>query len=153
MAGTYAKIQIQIVFGVKYRAALIQPSWEVELHKYIAGIIEKRGHKLLAINGMPDHIHILIGYRPMEGLSDLVREIKKASTEFIKAKKFTPYKFQWQEGYGAFSYSEDDIKNVVRYILNQKEHHRKVTFTEEYVRFLKDFNVDYVPEYLLKDPE
>lgn len=152
MANTYVKVQIQIVFGVKYRQGLISSVWEDELYKYITGIVERRGHKLLAINGMPDHIHIFIGYRPTEGLSDLVREIKKSSTEFIKDKRFVKGKFQWQEGYGAFSYSEDRVKMIVNYVLNQKEHHRKVTFREEYLTFLKEFNVEYNPDYLPEDP-
>lgn len=152
MANTYVKVQIQIVFGVKFRQALIHSSWEDELYKYITGIVERRGHKLLAVNGMPDHIHIFIGYRPTEGLSDLIREIKKASTAFIQDRKFCKFKFQWQEGYGAFSYSEDSVKNVVNYVLNQKEHHRKKTFREEYLKFLHDFNVEYNPTYLPEDP-
>lgn len=152
MANTYVKVQIQIVFGVKYRQGLIHSSWEDELQKYITGIVERRGHKLLAINGVPDHIHIFIGYRPTEALSDLVREIKKSSTEFIKEKKFVRGRFQWQEGYGAFSYAEDQVKNVVNYILNQKEHHRKKTFREEYLKFLEEFNVEYNPDYLPEDP-
>lgn len=152
MANTYVKIQIQIVFGVKYRQGLILSAWENELYKYITGIIEKRGHKLLAINGMPDHIHIFIGYRPTEGLSDLVREVKKSSTEFIKEKKFVPGKFQWQEGYGAFSYHEDQVKMIANYVMNQKEHHAKVSFREEYLKFLHEFKVEYNPEWLFEEP-
>lgn len=152
MANTYVKIQIQIVFGVKYRNGLINPSWEDELFKYMTGIVENRGHKLLAINGMPDHIHIFIGYRPTEGLSDLVRELKKSSTQFINEKRFVTGKFQWQEGYGAFSYHEDQVKMIANYVMNQKEHHRKINFHEEYLKFLKEFHVDFNPDYLPQDP-
>ncbi len=152
MANTYVKIQVQIVFGVKYRQGLISSSWEDELFKYITGIIEKRGHKLLAINGMPDHIHIFIGYRPTEGLSDLVREVKKSSTEFIKAKNFVKGRFQWQEGYGAFSYHEDQVKMIANYVMNQKEHHRSVSFREEYLKFLEEYKVEFNPDYLFEDP-
>jgi putative transposase len=105
---------------------------------------------MLAINGMPDHIHFLIGMKPSCCLSDLVREVKKSSNEFIKEKKFTKFKFQWQEGYGAFSYSHSSLDNVIGYIMNQKEHHKKKTFKEEYIEFLKKFEVEYKPEYLFK---
>ena len=103
---------------------------------------------MLAINGMPDHIHILIGMKPNCNLSDLVREIKKSSNSFVKEKRFTPYKFEWQSGYGAFSYSHSALDNVIAYISNQKEHHKKRTFKEEYIEFLEKYEVDYKPEYL-----
>ena len=148
MSSTFSQIHIQIVFAVKYRQALILPTWEDELYKYITGIITNKGQKLLAINGMPDHIHILIGMKPSCCLSDLVREVKKASTEFIKEMKFTPSNFRWQEGFGAFSYSRKQIDTVVRYILNQKEHHRKKKFRQEYLEFLKEFEVEYNEQYL-----
>jgi len=105
---------------------------------------------MLAINGMPDHIHFLIGMRPFCCLSDLVREIKKASTEFIKTKQFTPFKFQWQERYGAFSYAHSSLSSVINYIQKQKEHHQKKTFQEEYVEFLHKFEIDYQKEYLFE---
>jgi REP element-mobilizing transposase RayT len=148
MSSTYSQIYIQVVFAVKGRQSLIQQSWEEELYKYITGIIQNKGQKMLAINGMPDHIHIFIGLKPSCCLSDLVREIKKASNIFINEKKFCPFKFEWQEGYGAFSYSHSALDNVIGYIANQKEHHRKKSFKEEYVDFLKKFDVDYKEEYL-----
>lgn len=150
MSSTYSQIYIQIVFAVKGRQSLIQQSWEEELYKYITGIIQNKGQKMLAINGMPDHIHIFIGLKPSCCLSDLVREIKKASNVFINEKKFCPFKFEWQEGYGAFSYSHSALDNVIGYIANQKEHHRKKSFREEYVDFLKKFDVDYKEEYLFE---
>lgn len=150
MSGTFSQIYIQVVFAVKCRESLIHESWEDELYKYITGIIRKKGQKLLAINGMPDHIHLLIGLRPSCCLSDLVREIKKSSNEFIKEKKFSNRNFRWQEGFGAFSYSHSSLDNVVRYILNQKEHHRKKTFKEEYVDTLKTYEVEYKDEYLFE---
>ena len=150
MPGTYSQIHIQIVFAVKSREALILSTWENELYKYITGIITNKGQKLLAINGMPDHIHILIGMKPSCCLSDLVREVKKASTEFIKEMKFTPSNFRWQEGFGAFSYSRTQVDTVVRYILNQKEHHRKKIFRQEYLEFLKKFEVEYNEQYLFE---
>lgn len=145
---TFSQIYIQVVFAVKGRNSLISQSWEEELYKYITGIITNKGQKLIAINGMSDHIHILIGMKPSCCLSDLVREIKKASNIFINEKKFTNFKFEWQEGYGAFSYSHSVLDNVIKYIQNQKEHHKKKSFKEEYIDFLKKFEVEYKDEYL-----
>lgn len=150
MAGTYSQIYIQIIFAVKYRQSLIHADWEEELYKYITGIVTNKGQKLLAINGVPDHIHIFIGMKPTCCLSDLVREIKKASNEFIEEKRFTKHKFQWQGGFGAFSYSHSSLDNVIRYIQNQKEHHRKKTFKEEYKEFLTRFQIEHKDEYLFE---
>lgn len=149
-AGTFSQIYIQIVFAVKGRKSLIAPHWEEELYKYITGIITNKGQKLLAINGISDHIHILIGLKPSCRLSDLVREIKKSSNTFIKEKRFSSYKFEWQEGYGAFSYSHSALDNVIAYVNKQKEHHRKRTFKEEYVDFLTKFKIEYKSEYLFE---
>ncbi len=148
MADTFSQIYIQIVFAVKKRECLIHQSWEEELYKYISGIIRDKGQKVLAINGMPDHIHILIGMKPSCCLSDLVREIKKSSNEFIKEREFSKYHFQWQEGFGAFSYSHSALDNVISYIQNQKAHHKKQNFKEEYKEFLIQFHVEYKDEYL-----
>jgi putative transposase len=147
---TYSQIYIQIVFAVKYREALIHASWEDELFKYITGTIQNKGQLLIAINGMPDHIHILIAMKPSCCLSDLVREVKKSSTEFIKEKKFVRGKFQWQEGFGAFSYSQSALDNVINYIKNQKQHHRKKTFRQEYIEFLEAFDIEYKEQYLFE---
>jgi len=145
---TFYQIYIQVVFAVKGRNSLIAQSWEEELYKYITGIITNKGQKLIAINGMPDHIHILIGMKPSCCLSDLVREIKKSSNAFINEKKFSKFKFEWQKGYGAFSYSHSSLDNVIAYIQNQKEHHKNKSFREEYIDFLKKFEVEYKEEYL-----
>jgi putative transposase len=150
MAGTFSQIYIQIVFAVEHRESLILPEWEVELYKYITGIVQNKGQKMIAINGMPDHIHIFIGMKPSCCLSDLVREIKKSSNEFIREKKFSKFKFNWQEGYGAFSYSHSVIDNVVKYVMNQKEHHKKQSFKDEYIDFLTKFQIEYKDEYLFK---
>ena len=131
MSSTFSQIYIQIIFAVKGQESLIHSSWEEELYKYISGIIRNKEQKLIAINGMPDHIHILIGMKPTCSLSDLVREIKKSSNEFIKEKAFVKGKFNWQEGYGAFSYSHSSIDNVIAYIKNQNEHHIKKSFKDE----------------------
>ena len=150
MPNTFSQIYIQVVFAVKGRESLILSSWEEELYKYITGIIQNKEQKMLAINGMPDHIHFFIGMKPNCNLSDLVREIKKSTNLFINEKKFSRFKFQWQEGYGAFSYSHSALDNVISYINNQKEHHKKITFKDEYKDFLKKFNVDYKDEYLFE---
>jgi putative transposase len=150
MPGTFSQIYIQVVFAVKGRYSLIHPSWEEDLFKYISGVVKNKDQKMLAINGMPDHIHFVIGMKPSCCLSDLVREIKKSSNEFINEKKLADYKFNWQEGYGAFSYSHSALDNVIKYVLNQKEHHRKKTFKEEYLSFLKKFEIEFKDEYLFE---
>lgn len=147
---TYSQIYIQIVFAVKNRNGLIDNSWEEELYKYITGIVQNKGQKMLAINGMPDHIHILIGMKPSCCLSDLVSEIKKSSNSFVKEKEFSKYKFEWQEGFSAFSYSHSSLDNVIGYINNQKEHHKKRSFKEEYIVFLEKFNIEFKNEYLFE---
>ena len=147
---TYSQIYIQIVFAVKHREALITKDWEEELYKYITGIITNKEQKLLAINGIPNHIHILIGMKPTCCLSDLVREIKKSSNAFIKEKKFTKHNFNWQEGFGAFSYSHSALDSVITYINNQKEHHKTKSFKEEYFEFLNKFQIEYKSEYLFE---
>ena len=150
MPGTFSQIYIHVVFAVKGRYSLIHSSWEEELYKYISGIVRNKEQKMLAINGMPDHIHILIGMKPSCCLSDLVREIKKSSNEFINEKKFSNNKFSWQEGYGAFSYSHSALDNVIKYVLNQKEHHKKQSFREEYMDFLSKFQIEFKNEYLFE---
>ena len=148
MAGTFSQIYIQIIFAVQNRACSIQPSWEEELYKYISGIVKNKKQKMLAINGMPDHFHFLIGMKPSCCLSDLVREVKKSSNEFIKEKAFSKFKFNWQEGYGAFSYSQSQIDAVIKYIMGQKEHHKRQTFRDEYLDFLDKFQIAFKDEYL-----
>ena len=150
MADTFTQIYIQVVFAVQNRKARIHKSWEEELYKYITGIVQNKGQKMLAINGMSNHIHFFIGMKPTCCLSDLVREIKKSSSMFIKEKQFTPFRFQWQEGFGAFSYSHSQLGDVIRYIENQKEHHKKKTFKEEYLEFLKAFEIEFKDEYLFQ---
>jgi REP element-mobilizing transposase RayT len=150
MANTYTQIYIQIVFAVRNRATLISPQWKARLHKYITGIVQNKGHKLLAINSMPDHLHIFIGMKPDEALSDLVRDVKRDSTNFVNEEIKPKTKFGWQEGFGAFSYSRSAIDAVVKYILNQEEHHRRKTFREEYESFLKKFAVEYDTRYVFE---
>ncbi|MBK7812027.1 MAG: IS200/IS605 family transposase [Saprospiraceae bacterium] len=148
MPNTFSQMYIQIVFAVQNRNNFIHPSWEDELFKYMTGIIRNKEQKLIAINGVPNHIHILIGMKPSCCLSDLMREVKKSSNEFVNEQKFLKHKFRWQEGFGAFSYSHSSLSRVIRYIENQKEHHKIQTFKEEYLDFLKKFQIEYKDEYL-----
>jgi putative transposase len=148
MANRYTQLYIHCIFAPKNREALIASHWEELLHKYITGIIQQRGHKMLAINGMPDHVHIFIGYNPTESLSDLIREVKKSSSTWVKSNRYSPFKFEWQSGYGAFSHSRSQVDQVAKYVMNQKAHHQKSTFKEEYLKMLHDFEVEYDEQYL-----
>jgi REP element-mobilizing transposase RayT len=150
MANTYTQIYIHVVFAVQGRQNLISKEHKEELHKYITGIVQNKKQKMIFINSMPDHIHIFIGMKPSIALSDLVRDIKNNSSNFINEKKWVRGKFNWQEGFGAFSYGHSQIDVVVRYIQNQEEHHRKKTFKQEYVEMLKKFAVEYDEKYLFK---
>ena len=148
MAGTFSQMYIQIVFAVKGRENLIDKTWKDDLYKYIAGIIKGKNQKPIIINGMPDHIHIFIGLKPSMAISDLVRDIKSNSSNYINERRLVRGKFSWQEGYGAFTYSHSHISAVYEYILNQELHHRKKTFKEEYYNFLKKFEVEFDEKYL-----
>lgn len=150
MANTYSQIYIQIVFAVKGRENLISKENREELHKFITGIVSNRDQKLLAIFAMPDHVHIFLGMKPSISISDLVRDIKAGSSKFINDSKWINRKFNWQEGFGAFSYSRSHIDNVVKYILNQEEHHNKKTFREEYLDFLEKFEIEYDQKYVFE---
>lgn len=152
MANTYSQIHIHCVFAVKYRDAVIRKVWKERLHKYIIAIVNNNDHKLLAINSMPDHLHLFFGLRPHQSLSDLMRLVKGDSSEWINKEKLVPGKFRWQEGYGAFSYAKSEMDAVVKYILNQEEHHRKKTFLEEYREMLQDFEVEFDERYIFKEP-
>ena len=151
MANTYTQIYLQFIFAVQDRVSLVQSSWEVDLYKYITGIIQNKGHKLIAINGIPNHLHIFIGYKPHQLIPDLLQDIKGFSSKWINKQGFVKAKFRWQESYGAFSYSHSQIDSVVKYIANQKEHHKRKTFQEEYFEFLKKYNVPFEDKYVLKD--
>lgn len=150
MPNTYSQIYIQIVFAVKGRENLISKSHREELHKYITGIVQKREQKMLSVFCMPDHCHLLIGLKPSMSISDLVRDIKAGSSKFINDSKWVRGKFNWQEGFGAFSYSKNQIDTVCNYILNQEEHHKKRSFKEEYLDLLVQFEVEYEEKYLFE---
>lgn len=150
MAGTFSQIYIQVVFAVKGRANLIAPEWETSVFEYMAGIIRGKGQKPIVINGMPDHVHVFMGLKPVMAIADIVRDIKNNSSRYINEQVFLKQKFCWQEGYGCFSYSHSHIQRVYNYILNQKAHHQKRTFREEYVELLKRFEVEHDERYLFE---
>jgi len=153
MANTYTQIHIQAVFVVQGRNCIIKKSWKDELYKYISGIIQNNGHKVLVINGMPDHIHVFLGLRPSQSLSDLMQDIKGSSSRWINEKRLVSGHFSWQEGYGAFSYSKSHVDQVIEYIKNQEIHHRKKSFMEEYLEFLEKFEIPYDERYIFKPVE
>ena len=150
MANTYTQCYFQLVFAVKNRDALIKKSWKNELEMYIAGIVQNHKHKLLAINAMPDHIHIFIGYHIIQLIPDLVEEIKTSSNEWIKKGNLSKFKFEWQKGYGAFTYSHSQIDAVIKYIMNQETHHQKKSFREEYLEILRKNEIEFKDEYVFE---
>jgi putative transposase len=150
MANTYTQIYLHIVFSVKGRQNLIQKNWKDELQKYICGIVNGKEQKVYAIGGMPDHIHILLSIKPNIAISDLVRDIKANSSKWINEKGFVLAKFQWQEGFGAFSYAQSQLDTVIAYINNQEQHHKKKTFRDEYMELLEKFDIGYDEKYLFE---
>jgi len=148
MANTYTQIYIQVVFAVEWRQSLIRPENKEELHKYITGVIRNKGQKMIAINSRPDHLHMLIGMEPDLALSDLVREVKKSSTNFVNRSRWVKGRFNWQEGFGGFSYSRSSLDAVVHYVQNQDQHHSDRSFKDEYQRLLRRFDVAFDERYL-----
>lgn len=150
MAGTYSQIYIQIVFAVQGRQNLLQKEWRQEVFKYMAGIIKNKGQKPIIVNGAEDHVHVFIGLKPSMAISDLTRDIKNNTSNFINDHKWVKGRFNWQEGYGAFSYSHSAIENVYNYILNQEQHHAKQTFKDEYLDLLKKFEIEHDVKHLFE---
>jgi len=150
MANTYSQIHIQAVFAVQNRECIIRNSWKEELYKYISGIVQSNNHKILSINGMPDHIHLLFGLRPAQSIADLMQDIKGSSSKWINYNKLVQSKFSWQEGYGAFSYSKSEVPAIIQYIINQTDHHKRKTFSEEYYEMLKEFEVEFDDRFIFK---
>lgn len=150
MANTFSQIYIQTVFAVEGRLSLIQPEFKEDLYKYITGIVTNQGQKLISINGVSDHVHILIGLKPAVALADLVREIKADSTNFINREKLVRGRFNWQEGYGAFSYGHSQLSTVIRYIQNQEKHHQRSSFKNEYLSLLRKFDIAFDDKYVFK---
>lgn len=153
MANTYTQIHIQAVFAVQNRQSLIKNEWKADLYKYITAIVQNNEHKMLQINGMPDHIHMLFGVLPVQSLTDLMKQIKQDSSKWINQQGFVNGRFSWQAGYGAFSYSKSQLPQVIKYIQNQEQHHKRKTFQEEYLEFLDKFDVDYDKQYIFKPIE
>ena len=153
MANTYTQIHIHTVFAVQNRISLINKDWQDRLYQYIIAIIQNHGHKVLSIGGMPEHIHILFGFRPAQSLSELMQNVKRNSSEWINKEKLVRGRFSWQEGYGGFSYSKSQIPQVIKYIENQELHHKKQTFIDEYRKILNDFGLEYDERYIFKPIE
>jgi putative transposase len=151
MANTYTQLYVHVVFAVKGRASLISKSWKEKLYQYITGIITNKNQKLMAINGMPDHLHLLIGLKPDCKLSDLIRDIKANSSKWINEHKWVAGKFECQTGFGAFTVGQSQIQHVVKYILNQEEHHKTKTFRDEFIGFLTAYQIEFTPEYVFDD--
>ncbi|MCF2488763.1 IS200/IS605 family transposase [Dyadobacter sp. CY347] len=151
MANTYTCIYVHFVFAVKFREALIRPEWKDALHKYITGIVQGNGHKMMIVNSVADHLHMLVGFNTHQSLSELMRLVKGDSSEFVNKNRFTEKKFRWQEGYGAFSVDYHNFDIIVRYILNQEAHHKKKSLREEYVAILSQNKIDFKEEYLFLD--
>src|SRR5580765_2539345 len=150
MANTFSEMYIQTVFAVSNRESLIKPEFKEELYKYITGIVRNQGKKLIAINGMPEHDHILISLQPAIALADLVRDIKSDSATFVNKQRFVHGRFNWQEGYGAFSYGHSQLNTVIRYIHNQEKHHQRRSFRNEYTTLLRKFDIAFDDRYVFK---
>ena len=148
MANTFSQIYLQFVFAVQGRQSILPKEHKEELHKYITSLVQARKAKMLAVNCMPDHTHLFVGFKPSVLISDFVKEIKVGSNEFIKSKKWVKSAFSWQEGYGVFSYGHSQIDMVCKYVLNQEEHHKKKSFRQEYMEFLEKFAVPFEERYL-----
>ncbi|MFN4254004.1 MAG: IS200/IS605 family transposase [Saprospiraceae bacterium] len=150
MANTFTQLYVQVVFTPKGRENLILQSFEERLYQYITGIVQNEGQKMIAINGMPDHVHLFIGFKPTIAIAELVQKVKASSSKFINEQKWLSGKFVWQEGYGAFTYAHSQLDAVAKYVMNQKEHHQRKTFEEEYRDFLAKFDVPFDERYLFE---
>ncbi len=153
MANTYTQLYIHFVFAVKYRDSVLHPEWDERLRLYITAIVQNNGHKMLAINNMPDHLHMFIGLNPKQSISELMQLVKGDSSEWINKQKLTPQLFRWQEGYGAFSHAQSQVDTVVKYIHNQQAHHARKKFPDEYKEMLRNFSIDFDDRYTFKEPE
>ena len=150
MANTYSQIYIQTVFIVQDRNCLLHKEWREDLYKYMTGIVQNRGNKLIQVGGVADHVHLFVGLKPAESVADLMKWVKGDSSEWINKQKLLKHTFQWQAGYGAFSYAHSQLTDVCNYIKNQESHHRKRTFMEEYLDFLNKFEVPYDERYIFE---
>ena len=153
MANTYSQIYVHVVFAVQARECLLKAHFKEDVHKYITGIVQERGQKLIAINSMPDHVHLLVGLKPDLALSDLVRDIKAVSAKFINEKRWMKRRFNWQEGFGAFSYSHSQLGRVISYVQDQDKHHVKMNFRDEYLTLLRNFHVNFDSQYIFQSTQ
>ena len=151
MANTYHQIYLQTVFAVKYREAVIEKSWRSQLLGVIGNLINEANCKTIIVNGVEDHVHCLIGLRPVVSISELMKTVKAKSSKYINDHKLTNERFEWQEGYGVFSYSQQDLDRVYKYIQHQEEHHKVQNFREEYSALLKEFKVEFDEQYIFQD--
>jgi len=151
MANTYHQIYLQMVFAVKYRAAVIDKSWSSKLYGVIGNLINESNCKTIIVNGVEDHVHCFIGLRPVVSVSELLKTVKAKSSIYINDHSLTSSRFEWQEGYGVFSYSQSQVDSVYNYIKNQEEHHKKQTFRDEYIGFLKQFKIEYDEQYIFHE--
>ena len=152
MANTYHQIYLQAVFAVKYRQAVIQKEWKPKLLGVIGNLIIEANCKPIIVNGVEDHVHCFFGLKPVMSVSEVMKIVKAKSSKYINDHGLTPERFEWQEGYGVFSYAQSEVKSVYNYVLNQEEHHREVSFKEEYTGLLKKFRVEYDEQYIFHDP-
>ena len=150
MANTYTQLYAQIIFSPQGRYNLITNRIKIPVYKYITGIIKNKNQKLMIINGMPDHIHIFLGFLPDIALSDLVRDIKSNTAKYINDQKMVLGKFSWQRGFGAFTYSKSQVPDVINYIQNQENHHKRKSFKDENLEILKKFGIEHRGEYLFE---
>lgn len=152
MANTYHQIYIQTVFAVKFRQGLILPEFRQELFGYIGQTIGNLGHKTLIVNGVADHVHCFFGMNPEQSLSNLMREVKANASGWVNKKKFLSHRFEWQKGFGAFSYAKSQVNAVFKYIQNQEEHHKSRTFRAEYIDILQKFEIDHNEKFIFHEP-
>jgi len=151
MANTYHQIYLQTVFAVKYRKAIIDKAWSSQLYAVIGNLINETNCKTIIVNGVEDHVHCLIGLKPVVSVSELMKTVKAKSSKYINDHTLTPSRFEWQEGYGVFSYGQSQVDKVYKYIQKQEAHHKKQTFREEYLEFLKKFKIDYDEKYIFQE--
>lgn len=151
MANTYHQIYLQVVFAVKYREAKIDKDWQAQFFAVIGNLINETGCKTVIVNGTEDHVHCFVGLKPTIAVADLMRIVKAKSSKYINDHQLTKKRFEWQEGYGVFSYGQSQIDAVYAYVLNQQEHHKKTTFKDEYLQLLQKFDVEYDEQYVFRD--
>ncbi|MBK8243867.1 MAG: IS200/IS605 family transposase [Saprospiraceae bacterium] len=151
MANTYSQIYVQIVFAVKYRKALLDKAWRSQVFGVMGNLINETNCKTIIVNGVEDHVHCFVGLKPAISVSELMKIVKAKSSKYINDHSLTRERFEWQTGFGVFSYSQIDIERVFKYIQNQEEHHRSKKFKEEYLELLKEYQVEYDEQYLFED--